>query len=376
MDFTSIRRELHRYPELSGEEKETASRVEDILKTLEPTKIIRHVGGHGILAEYVFPGEGPTLLFRADMDAVAVEEPTDLCPYHSCHPGVAHKCGHDGHTATLLRFAKHLHEHPLPAGRVLLLFQPAEETGAGARAVLEDKVLEEYRIDKAFAYHNIPGSPLREVLCREGSFTCAVVSVAITLTGKTSHAAEPQNGINPGAATADIVREVLRWNNTDKTAEDYFLATLVEIRVGEEAYGVSAGEGVIRFTLRAKTDNVLHQHTRRLEELVASICEQTEGLQHSITHVEPFSANENDKACTEIIREAARQEGLAYTELSQPFSWGEDFGLFTNHYPGALFGLGAGENCPPLHSARYDFPDTLIETGAAMFYRVAVLSIQ
>lgn len=374
MDFKAIRRELHSRPELSGEEKETARHVESALREFEPTKIVRHVGGHGLLAEYVFAEEGPTLLFRADMDAVAMDEPADLCPHHSLRPGVAHKCGHDGHTAILLRLAQRLRETPLRRGRALLLFQPAEETGAGARAVLEEGELNDYRIDKAFALHNIPGAPLGSVLCRTGSFTCAVTSVAITLTGRPSHAAEPQNGVNPGAAAADIVRETLLWNQPDKTREDYFLATLVEIRVGEEAYGVSAGEGVIRFTLRAKTDRVLQERLRRLETLVGEACQRTTGLRHSITRMEPFSASENDDSCVALVREAARQEGLPYREAEQPFSWGEDFGLFTQHYPGALFGLGAGENCPPLHSPLYDFPDELIETGASLFHRIAALA--
>ena len=375
-DFKRIRRELHSHPELSGREEETARRVEEILGALAPSRIVRHVGGHGLLAEYAFAEEGPTVLFRADMDAVAVDEPAGLCPHHSLRPGVAHKCGHDGHTAILLRLAQRLSEEPPRRGRALLLFQPAEETGAGARAVLDGGALDDYRIDRAFALHNIPGAPTGAVLCRTGSFTCAVTSVAVTLTGRPSHAAEPQLGVNPGAAAADIVRETLRWTQPDKARDDYFLATLVEIRVGEEAYGVSAGEGVVRFTLRAKTDRVLRERLRRLERLVGEVCERTPGLRHGIALVEPFSASENDPACVATVREAARLEGLPYREEEQPFSWGEDFGLFTQRYPGALFGLGAGKDCPPLHSALYDFPDELIETGASMFHRIATLSLE
>ena len=105
--FYQIRRELHQHPELSGHEAQTARFVEDKLQAFNPTKVIRHVGGHGLLVEYFFSEDGPTLLFRADMDAVAVQEPDDM-PYHSQNPGVAHKCGHDGHTTILLRFAQML----------------------------------------------------------------------------------------------------------------------------------------------------------------------------------------------------------------------------------------------------------------------------
>ena len=368
--FYQIRRELHQHPELSGHEARTARFVEDKLQAFHPTKVIRHVGGHGLLVEYFFSEDGPTVLFRADMDAVAVQEPDDI-PHHSQTPGVAHKCGHDGHTTILLRFARMLAERPLPKGRVLLLFQPAEENGSGSKAVLDTKVLDYYKIDKAFALHNIPGYPASAVLCKEDSFTCAVVSVSITLTGKTSHAAEPQKGISPIPATLNIVDELLRWNNTDIQSDDYFLSTIVEIHVGEEAYGVSAGNSVIRATLRAKTDKLLHQHAQQLKELVATECKRTPDLQHEMEWLEPFSANENDPQSVGMIKNAALRNNLPYIELQTPFSWGEDFGLFTQQYKGAIFGLGSGENCAPLHSPQYDFPDEVIETGATLFYTIA-----
>lgn len=368
--FYQIRRELHQHPELSGHEARTARFVEDKLQAFHPTKVIRHVGGHGLLVEYFFSEDGPTVLFRADMDAVAVQEPDNI-PHHSQTPGVAHKCGHDGHTTILLRFARMLSERPLPKGRVLLLFQPAEENGSGSKAVLDTKVLDYYKIDKAFALHNIPGYPASAVLCKEDSFTCAVVSVSITLTGKTSHAAEPQKGISPIPATLNIVDELLRWNNTDIQSDDYFLSTIVEIHVGEEAYGVSAGNSVIRATLRAKTDKLLHQHAQQLKELVATECKRTPDLQHEMEWLEPFSANENDPQSVGMIKNAALRNNLPYIELQTPFSWGEDFGLFTQQYKGAIFGLGSGENCAPLHSPQYDFPDEVIETGATLFYTIA-----
>ena len=368
--FYQIRRELHQHPELSGHEARTARLVEDKLQAFHPTKVIRHVGGHGLLVEYFFSEDGPTVLFRADMDAVAVQEPDDI-PHHSQTPGVAHKCGHDGHTTILLRFARMLSERPLPKGRVLLLFQPAEENGSGSKAVLDTKVLDYYKIDKAFALHNIPGYPASAVLCKEDSFTCAVVSVSITLTGKTSHAAEPQKGISPIPATLNIVDELLRWNNTDIQSDDYFLSTIVEIHVGEEAYGVSAGNSIIRATLRAKTDKLLHQHAQQLKELVATECKRTPDLQHEMEWLEPFSANENDPQSVGMIKNAALRNNLPYIELQTPFSWGEDFGLFTQQYKGAIFGLGSGENCAPLHSPQYDFPDEVIETGATVFYTIA-----
>ena len=125
--FYQIRRELHQHPELSGHEARTARFAEDKLQAFNPTKIIRHVGGHGLLVEYFFSEDGPTVLFRADIDAVAVQEPDEI-PHHSQTPGVAHKCGHDGHTTILLRFARMLSEHPLTKGRILLLSNRQKRT--------------------------------------------------------------------------------------------------------------------------------------------------------------------------------------------------------------------------------------------------------
>lgn len=371
LSFDSIRHQLHQHPELSGQERETARFIEASLRPFHPTKIIRSIGGHGLLAEYFFSEEGPTLLFRADIDAVAIDEPNDIVPYGSLRTGVSHKCGHDGHTAILLRLAQMLFEKPMKQGRVLLLFQPAEETGSGSSAILADLVLPQYNIQYAFALHNIPGFPTSTVLCKPGSFTCSVISAAITLSGKTAHAAEPLKAISPVNASFKIIETLTGWNRYDIEKEDYFLSTLVEIHIGEEAYGVAAGTGVIRVTLRAKTDQQLRQHMQKLEKLVEIEASETPGLSSDIKWLESFSANENDPQAVQHIRKAAANNGLPYREMNVPFSWGEDFGLFTQQYKGAMFGLGAGKDCPPLHSPQYDFPDELIESGAGMFYSIA-----
>lgn len=147
--FYRIREELHRHPELSGQEKHTIQYIRQVLQEFQPSRIHPLEKGHGLVAEYSFPGEGLTLLFRADIDAVAIAEKSPL-PYCSENPGVAHKCGHDGHTTMLLMLAGLLHEHPLERGRILLLFQPAEENGQGAQLVLQDPWFRQQKIDRAF----------------------------------------------------------------------------------------------------------------------------------------------------------------------------------------------------------------------------------
>jgi amidohydrolase len=351
---------LHQCAEISGHETKTHDFIVKVLQTLNPTNLHQHVGGYGVLAEFEFSKQGKTFLFRADMDAVGSQADR-----------VSHCCGHDGHTAILLDFAAKLKTNPLPGGRVLLLFQPSEENGQGAKAILKSGILQNYAIDLAFALHNIPGFPLGTVLCKPGSFTCAVLSCEMQFSGKTAHASEPEKSISPQRAIFQIVEEIQQLQKNDYSSDDYFLATLVELHIGEETYGVAPGNGVLRWTFRAKTNVLLQQNIQTIESLSKQVVSHTAELDFSIQYLEAFCANENNTSAVELIVKAAKSCGLEVAELKEGFRWGEDFGVLTQVIPGAMFGLGAGENCPPLHAPDYDFPDALIKSGSRMFYEIA-----
>ena len=370
LNLTEIRHTLHRLAEPSGCEARTQQFLLDTLRTLQPTEIRTFANSRNFLAVFDTGHAGPTTLFRGDFDAVRVDETIDV-PYASETAGVAHKCGHDGHATILLGLAEQLHLHPLEKGRALLFFQAAEETGEGAAQLLQTGVLDEYRPDRVFALHNIPGVPLGTVICKTGSFTCSVVSCDIELHGRTSHAAEPLKALSPYPAAKAITDELLALNQYDMERDDFCLLTLVEFRVGEPAYGVTAGHGVLRLTLRAKEDKLLQQTKIRLREIVERVAKATPGLTTSIGWKEYFAASSNQEDAVNRIRAAARACGLPYQEKAQPFSWGEDFGLLTQQYDGALFGLGSGENQPPLHHQYFDFPDELLPIGARLFYEIA-----
>lgn len=370
LNLTEIRHTLHRLAEPSGCEARTQQFLLDTLRTLQPTEIRTFGNSRNFLAVFDTGHVGPTTLFRGDFDAVRVDETIDV-PYASETAGVAHKCGHDGHATILLGLAEQLHLHPLEKGRTLLFFQAAEETGKGAAQLLQTGVLDEYRPDRVFALHNIPGAPLGTVICKTGSFTCSVVSCDIELHGRTSHAAEPLKALSPYPAAKSITDELLALNQYDMERDDFCLLTLVEFRVGEPAYGVTAGHGVLRFTLRAKDDKLLQQTKVRLEEIVKRVAGTMLGLTTAIGWKEYFAASSNAVEAVDRIRAAAHACGLPYQEKPQPFSWGEDFGLLTQQYDGALFGLGSGENQPPLHHQHFDFPDELVPIGVRLFYEIA-----
>lgn len=373
MDCKEIRHKLHRIAEPSNEEVQTSAYIRQQLEQFQPTKIVTFPIGHHLLAEYDFGGNGKTVLLRADMDAVRVNETLDL-PYKSEHEGVSHKCGHDGHSTIMLRLAEMLHQQPLPQGRVLLLFQGAEETGEGAKQILDSGILDAYTIDCAYALHNIPGEPAGTIICKPGSFTCSVVSCDITLTGKTAHAAEPWNAVSPFGAAQRITDFVMSLNQRDVQREDFCVATLIEFRVGSQAYGVAAGDGVLRFTIRTREDAHLQQIISEIEGKAKAEA-ATENLQCDIHWLEYFAASNNAENAVEKIKECAENRNLTYQEKPIPFFWGEDFGLFTQHYPGALFGLGSGIKQPPLHHPDFDFLDEIGEIGADLFYQLAWQSI-
>ena len=368
MDCNEIRHQLHRMAEASNEEIETAAFIRHELERLEPTKILTFPKGNHLLAEFNFGFGGKTVLLRADMDAVRVNETLNL-PYKSENEGVSHKCGHDGHSTIMLRVADMLHEKPLSAGKVLLLFQGAEETGKGARQILESGVLDAYSIDCAYALHNIPGEELGTIICKPGSFTCSVVSCDIVLTGKTAHAAEPWNAVSPFAAAQRITDFVTSLNQQDVQRNDFCVATLIEFRVGSQAYGVAAGDGVLRFTIRTREDAHLQQIISKIESKATTEA-SNDNLQCEIRWLEYFAASNNEVNAVKAIKECAGNLKLTYQEKPIPFFWGEDFGLFTQHYPGALFGLGSGTTQPPLHHPDFDFPDEIVEMGAGMFYEL------
>ncbi len=370
MNFTEIRQHLHRHPELSGQEKNTAAFIIENLRQTGVTKIHYPIAGHSVLAVVEGKQAGPAILFRCDTDALPIQELAGH-DHVSENNGVMHACGHDGHTTILLRFAEMLIQRPPQSGTVLLLFQAAEETGSGARAVIRSKILDKYNISEVFALHNIPGYKTNQIICRKGPFTAAVESVQISLSGKTSHASEPEKGISPANAIADIIRYFETLNQTDKSRPDYFLGTPIHISMGTEAFGTAAGSATIGYTFRAWYNTLFGQKKEEVEKGVNQIVRKTEGLDVRFSWIEPFSSCENNAGALVRVEKAAADSGFNYIEKPEPFSWGEDFGLLTSEYPGVLFGLGAGTQVPALHSPGYDFPDELIESGARMFYALA-----
>ena len=362
----TTRKYLHRHPELSGEEKATAKYIAEKLEKLKPDSLITGLGGHGVLAIFEGSNSGKSILLRCELDALPITEENDF-EHRSKQEGVAHKCGHDGHMAILLGVAEYLSNHRPEKGSVRLLFQPAEETGAGARAVLDDKKFKDLKSpDYVFALHNVPGIEMHTIGSRAGVFTPSVISLKIHLKGRTSHAGEPDKGINPSSAVSELIQQVQELHQPDLKKSDFAIIAIAEIKVGNHNYGSSAGDGFLGLTIRSISNEKLDALKETIHALAAKTAKKHK-LKYKPEWFEEFRACVNDPRCHEIVMQAAKSVEFNAVELEEPFPWGEDFGFFTEKNKGAMFALGAGKETPPMHHPGYDFPDELILTGIKMF---------
>jgi amidohydrolase len=365
-----LRHQLHAQPELSGQEHETRKKIYDFFKVRNPGRI-KKIGETGIMITYSGESTEKNVLLRAEMDALPIQERNTL-DYRSRNDGIAHMCGHDGHMTMLAGIGDWCSKNRLKRTTVHLLFQPAEETGQGAKAILSNP---DFDIDPdcTYAIHNIPGYDKNLILLKENYFSAHVISLVVELTGRTSHAAEPEAGINPALAVSEIIQVFDKFNNNDKAKDDFFIITPVFLNLGKEAFGTSAGDASLGFTLRCWSIERMKemQHTiKRLLEGVANI----HHLDMKYNWTEEFYPNHNDAKEIKMISGLVDKMNGKFQYLTYPFKWGEDFGFFTSQYQGAMIGLGAGKETPALHNPDYDFPDDIIKTGINL-YKSILLNI-
>lgn len=361
-NLIAFRKELHQHPEVSQQEYQTQEKIVQFLRHIGVQG--RKIGKTGVIAVVDSNEPGKTVMLRSDHDALPIQEINEF-DYKSKCPGVSHKCGHDGHTAIMCGVADYFVKNPPQKGKVVLVFQPSEENGEGAKAIFNDPEFD-VQPDIAIAMHNLPGYELNKVVYRHGSFTAAVKSIIIKLDGKTSHAAEPEKGINPAMAISALIKFFQEVNQPKLDHDDFALTTPVHIKMGNLSYGVSAGHAEVHYTLRTWDNATMGKLVDRIIDQVDKIG-RLHNIAHTVSWTEEFDANQNDPEAVRIIKSAIDVNQLKSEERPTPFKWGEDFGLFTKRFKGAMFGIGAGTACPALHNPDYDFPDEIIPTGMKMF---------
>lgn len=360
-----LRRDLHRHPEVSHKENETAERLNEWAKTNLPSFETKSIeGNHGVLFCYDSGKAGKHVVFRAELDALPIEEDNTDLDYRSKNNGVAHLCGHDGHMTMVCGVGLMIESQPPKTGKVTLLFQPAEETGEGAALVRESETFKQLKPDVIYALHNLPGHPMGQVMLKSDSMCLASTGLWIRLRGKTSHAAEPFAGNSPLRVFSPLING-LQFEKKDPIR----ISTLVHVQLGKPAFGTTPGNMDIAMTIRAETDEQLDT---LVEDLFGNFKEKAElfDIRMETERTEHFAAVINHGEAVENVEHAAKKKGLSVKKMDTPTLWSEDVGELMQGIKGALFCLGSGEDTPVLHHPTYNFPDELIPIGSEMFYEI------
>jgi amidohydrolase len=364
-DLITLRRALHSFPEISGNEVETAKTIQTYLTACHPDEVLTDIGGNGLAVVFDSGVDGPTVMVRAELDALPIQEITDVA-YKSSVENLGHLCGHDGHMAMLCGLG-HLLAHIRPAhGRLVLFFQPAEETGQGARAVLDDPQFATIKPDYVFSLHNLPGMAFGHVGLTKGSANCASRGLQINLHGVTAHASMPETGLSPMQAVVDLMPALSALGTGGLLNADFKLATVTHANLGEATFGVAPGFGRIHVTLRTLQDSAMQGLCDASEALIAKVA-QIHGLRVSLTYHDIFHACVNDPDVIDILHRACDDTHVPVNTDLGPMRWSEDFGLFAHSAKAAMFLLGSGTDQPQLHNPDYDFPDDLIPIGVGIF---------
>jgi amidohydrolase len=367
-EMAEWRHDIHQHPELAYEEARTAARVAELLTHFGVDEVVEGIGKTGVVG-VLRNGDGPSIGLRADMDALPILEETGLL-YQSRHDGVMHACGHDGHTAMLLGAARYLTETRNFTGTVVLVFQPAEEGFAGARAMIEDGLFERFPVDAIYGVHNMPGIPEGVIAVSPGPIMAAADAFTITVQGKGGHGAMPSQTVDPVVVAAAMVTalQTLVSRNVDPTKTLVISVTKIH---GGDAFNVIPDTVEMGGTVRYFDAEVGAMVRRRMQEIIDGVA-AAHGASATMTYNEGYPPTANHVAETEFAR-AVAGEVLGAEAAEQPLVMGsEDFSFFLEIKPGAyaFVGNGDGEGCVTIHNPKYDFNDTILPVGASYFARL------
>jgi amidohydrolase len=369
-EITGWRRDFHAHPELQYDVHRTAATVAEKLKSFGCDEVVTGIGRTGVVG--VIRGRAPggkVVGLRADMDALPIEEATAL-PYKSTVPGKMHACGHDGHTAMLLGAAKYLADTRNFAGTAVMIFQPAEEGGAGARAMLRDGLFERFGIQEVFGMHNYPGIPLGEFAIRSGPMMASTDSVVIRIEGKGSHAAWPHRGVDTVLVGAQIVTAL---QSIVSRNVDPLEAAVISISVFQagQADNVLPQTATLRGTVRTLSPGVRVLVKTRVREVVEGTA-KLYGARADLTYTTGYPVLVNDESRTafaaEVADEIAGKDKVARD--TPPLMGAEDFAYMLEERPGAFIYVGNGDSAM-LHHPAYDFNDEAIPLGTSYWVRLA-----
>jgi hippurate hydrolase len=372
-EFISLRRDIHRHPELAFEEHRTAALVADKLEGWGYA-VERGIGGTGVVGTLVRGSGGKRLGLRADMDALPIDEAT-ATDWTSVHRGVMHACGHDGHTAMLLAAARQLAGHGRFDGTLQLIFQPAEEGGGGALRMMEDGLFERYPCDAVFAMHNMPGIEQGRLVLREGPAMASSDYATVTLTGVGGHGAMPHRATDPVIAAASIVMSLQTIVSRNIDPLQAAVVTVGALHAGK-ANNVIPATATLELSVRALDREVRGTLEQRIKALVTAQAAGY-GVTAHIDWKPGYAVLVNSPAETAFAREVAVALVGAdrVTLQGPPLTGSEDFAFMLERVPGSYLLIGNGSGGGPggcmVHNPGYDFNDDNIAVGGAYWTLLA-----
>jgi len=364
-ELTEWRRHLHQHPETRFDCHQTAAFIAARLREFGVDEVHQGIAQSGIVAIIEGQGAGPTIGLRADIDALPITEETGLA-HASQVAGKMHACGHDGHTVMLLGAARYLAETRNFAGRVALIFQPAEEWGGGAGVMVEEGVMERFAISQIYAIHNTPGLPLGRFEGRAGPLMAAVDTLSVTVTGRGGHGAHPEECVDPVAAIVSMVGALQTVVSRNRKGTDALVLSVTQIHTGS-ADNIIPETGWFCATVRTYDKAVQAMVEARCREIVNGVA-QAMGVRAEIVYERGYPATVNHEAETAFAMTTAAEVSGDTGECA-PVMGAEDFAFMLERRPGAYLFLGQGEGAG-LHHPRYDFNDAITPIGASFFARL------
>jgi amidohydrolase len=371
-DIQAWRRDIHAHPELLYDVHRTAAFVADRLREFGCDEVATGLGRTGVVG--VIKGRKPAgqsdirvIGLRADMDALPIEEATDLA-YASRTPGKMHACGHDGHTAMLLGAARYLAETRNFAGDAVVIFQPAEEGGAGAAAMIEDGLMDRFGIDQVYGMHNCPGVPVGAFTIRTGPIMASTDSIDIRIEGLGGHAARPHKCIDSVLVGAQLITALQSIVSRSVDPLESAVISICEFHAGQ-ARNIIPQTAELKGTVRTLTAEVRQLVEKRVREVVAGVAQIT-GAKIDLDYERGYPVTLNHAAQTDVATQVAKEvAGDGNVHDTQPMMGAEDFAYMLEARPGAFIFCGNG-NSRGLHHPAYDFNDDAIVFGTSYWIRL------
>jgi amidohydrolase len=370
-EITAWRRDIHAHPELLYDVHRTAGAVADKLKSFGCDEVVTGIGRTGVVGVIRGArgaGSGRVIGLRADMDALPIEEANDV-PYKSTVPGKMHACGHDGHTAMLLGAARYLTETRNFAGTAVVIFQPAEEGGAGGKAMVQDGLMDRFRIEEVYGMHNYPGLPVGEFALRPGPLMAAADRLTIEIEGRGGHAARPHIAVDTILVGAQIINQI---QSIVSRNVDPLHAAVVSITVFQAGStdNVIPQTALLRGTARSLTPEVRDLLERRLHEVVTGTA-QLYGATAKLTYKRDYPVTRNHERQAAFAASVAAQVvgSERVDDHAAPVMGAEDFSFMLEARPGAFIFVGNGDTAG-LHNPAYDFNDEVIPVGTSYWVKL------